>query len=140
MSGNVYFTETLVRHTCGKCGVDWAQPERFTEERRKDGKRFYCPNGHPREFRESDVDRLKRELAAAKGNERWYQQQSERLRVERDHLERSRAATRGHLTRTKKRIADGLCPCCDRFFDNVKLHMTVEHPDYEHEDEGEETA
>ena len=44
--------------------------------------------------------------------------------------ERSAAAYKGHLTRVKRRVGNGVCPCCNRTFKNLADHMTTKHPDY----------
>lgn len=50
-----------------------------------------------------------------------------------DQLEaerRAHAATKGQLTKTRKRVAGGVCPCCNRSFVNLGRHMAGQHPDY----------
>lgn len=49
---------------------------------------------------------------------------------ERNAAQRALRATKGRLTKTKKRIANGVCPCCNRHFVNLERHMTGKHPDY----------
>jgi hypothetical protein len=34
------------------------------------------------------------------------------------------------MTKLRKRVANGVCPCCKRKFSNVVLHMRQEHPEY----------
>ncbi len=60
---------------------------------------------------------------------------AERARVvhARDDAEHQRKrvnALRGVVTRTKKRIANGTCPCCTRTFTNLARHIAAKHPDY----------
>jgi hypothetical protein len=47
---------------CGSCGITFAVPEEWRAEKQKTGKGWYCPNGCQRVYKESDVDRLKRQL------------------------------------------------------------------------------
>jgi hypothetical protein len=47
-----------------------------------------------------------------------------------DRERKSHAATKGHLTRTKKRAASGVCPCCRRSFKQLRRHMQNKHPVY----------
>lgn len=109
---------------CITCGVPIAMPTEMFGERRKDHRNFYCPNGHSQYFSgPSREERLKRQLA-------WSESARERLRMERDAEARSKAAIKEHLTRVKKRIANGVCPCCNRTFSNVVRHMDTQHPDY----------
>ena len=56
-----------------------------------------------------------------------------RLVMEKNRLkaeERSHSATRGHVTRQKKRAAAGVCPCCNRTFKQLARHMERKHPNY----------
>jgi hypothetical protein len=111
-------------HQCGVCGVIWGLEDTFMDGRRDDHKGWDCPNGHGFVFKgESERDRLRREVA----------EERRRVQATRDLLhseERSHAATRGHLTRTKKRVAQGVCPCCNRTFQQLLRHMANKHPDY----------
>ena len=36
----------LAVHECITCGISFAMPTEFIEERRKDHESFHCPNGH----------------------------------------------------------------------------------------------
>lgn len=47
---------------CGECGVDFCLPAPLYDALRENGKTFYCPNGHPRVFREGPKDRRIKEL------------------------------------------------------------------------------
>lgn len=40
------------------------------------------------------------------------------------------AVTKGKLTKTRNRIAKGVCPCCNRSFVNLGKHMAGQHPDF----------
>ncbi len=134
MSAVLNFDTALVSHTCGKCGITWAQPQDFTGARRVDGETFYCPNGHPRVFRETDVEKLRKEMQAQidrKERERkWAAEARDRYREQAESEKRSHAATKGKLTKTKNRIAGGVCPCCNRSFADLHRHMTSKHPDF----------
>ena len=88
---------------------------------------FYCPNGHRIHFTgESDETRLRREL----NNER---EENNHLRYRIDHANRSRAALRGQVTKIKRRVGKGICPCCRRNFANLKRHMEGQHPNWSEE-------
>lgn len=113
---------------CGKCGIEFSVPTHFYDDKRANGNRFYCPNGHPRVFRESDADkyrrqrdRLQQRLAEAKENTAI--------------AERATAAQKGIVTKMKKRASAGVCPCCNRTFQNLGRHMKSKHPGF-----GEEKA
>lgn len=33
----------------------------------------------------------------------------------------------------KKRVGNGVCPCCNRTFENLSRHMSCKHPEYKTE-------
>ena len=49
------------------------------------------------------------------------------------HANRSRAALKGQVTKIKRRVGKGICPCCRRNFANLRDHMEDEHPDWSEE-------
>lgn len=117
------FTSTgvLETMTCSECGIFYALPEQMLDWARMHPEiTWCCPNGHRRHF---PGRTLEQKLADARQRE---QATRDLLAAE----ERSHAATRGHLTRTKKRVAHGVCPCCNRTFQQLSRHMKSQHPDY----------
>lgn len=122
---------TLEICTCGECGIAFGMPERYMRERREDGKTFYCPNGHPRVFREPEIERLKKEVAAAERKVTQYQNWYKAEQSDHQHTRNRLSATKGVVTKTKKRIANGVCPCCNRTFKQLAAHMKNQHPEYE---------
>jgi hypothetical protein len=124
----------LVTETCCACGILFAMPAELKKRalEQRDRLSFYCPNGHSqhyvgksdgqllREERER-ADRLRGELSST--------------RAERDHhwTERKKLCTRHHNMR--KRIQQGVCPCCNRTFENLARHMKSKHPAFDYEPE-----
>lgn len=115
---------TIEVHHCGTCGVIFGFEEKWAEARRSDKASWYCPNGHVFSWNgRPEVYELRDKLAAEK----------KRVTATRELLhaeERSHSATRGHLTRTKRRVANGVCPCCNRTFKQLAAHMERQHPGY----------
>ena len=107
---------------CGKCGVTFAMPETLRAECQEVGHTWYCPNGHPRVYRESDADRYKRLLndATRKNTELVSE-------VTRAQIAEHRAETEAR--RLQKRIGRGVCTCCNRTFQNLARHMQTKHPE-----------
>lgn len=113
------------------CGVVFAMTDNYVAARRLDHARWYCPNGHTSYYPgESDIEKANRlrRRAAERADEALAA-----LSATRDQLrasERSKAALRGHLTRARNKIANGICPVgdCRRHFDNVQAHIATEHP------------
>lgn len=110
--------------TCISCGVPIAMPSEMFDRRVKDQRTFYCPNGHSQHFTgKTEAQKLRDRLRVAESNVTFYRDQLEAS-------ERSKRAIRGHLTRIKRRIANGVCPCCNRSFKDVQRHMDSQHPEF----------
>jgi hypothetical protein len=116
---------------CAECGVRFAFAPELHARKLENGEPFYCPNGHVLSYAgNSENDRLKRELAAAQARIEKARAQTERERQRTEHEKRSHAATKGQLTKTKKRVGSGVCPCCNRTFKQLAAHMETKHPDW----------
>ena len=112
------------------CGMAHAVPTELREyqlrQHENGGKvpDIFCPLGHahvPAGKSQVEIEREMRQRAEM------------RLTATRDQLEsekRSHVATKGQLTKARKRIGKGVCPCCNRHFTNVERHMATQHPDY----------
>lgn len=109
---------------CPRCGIEYAAPMTFMEECRKDPAIFfYCPNGHSRHFSESEADKLRKE------RDRLTQRLAQKDDEIRD-LENRRRAAISQVTKLKNRVGHGICPCCNRTFENLQRHMTSKHPTF----------
>lgn len=112
------------------CGCHFGVPSQMLRQRRNDKQTFYCPSGHPQCYRESDADRLRRELAAKQAQLDQAHAGAKHLREQRDEMERSLIATKGVVTKLKKKSKKGECPCCEATFVNLAAHIRDEHPEY----------
>jgi len=108
---------------CVDCGVIFGLPVRIAQARRQTGGDFYCPNGHSLSWKVTELDRLREEVKRARAAATAAMDQ-------RDAAERSKTALRGVITRERKRVGNGVCPCCKRTFTNLARHMSGQHPDY----------
>lgn len=115
---------------CAECGIVFGIGAEYAKRRRNDGRTFYCPNGHNLSWHETEADRLRKQLAAAKELTEWERQSKERARAEARRKDYEARAAKGQLTKAKKRIAAGVCPCCNRTFQNLARHMEGQHPEY----------
>lgn len=130
MSAVLQFQTNLEVHYCPKCSIAFAAPPRFIEERRKDGQSFYCPSGHTMSFHETELDRLQKKLRRAEQDVEWYKAS---VRSKESQLKGANiqiGKVKAKLKRTEVRIANGVCPCCHRSFQNMHRHMKTKHPDY----------
>ena len=121
----ITWSTTLVPVTCCECGVLFGVPQDLDRYNLEQGPRrsFWCPNGHQQHYSRSEVQRLKERLAAAEARETHERDQ-------RIAAERSASAYKGRVTRLKNRAAAGVCPCCNRSFENLRRHMASQHPDF----------
>lgn len=117
-------------HRCGTCGIVWGLPEWFLKERREDGRGWQCPNGHSfvynkgrskKQLLEDELRRTKDRLAVANAG--------------RDQAEASLRATRGVVTKQRKKlekVVAGVCPVdgCKRHFKDLRRHISTKHPEY----------
>lgn len=74
-----------------------------------------------------------REIAAQRSRAEAEQKRTADARAQRDAVQRSLSATKAVVTRTKKKIVAGRCPCCSHKFRDLAEHMKVEHPKYDPE-------
>lgn len=124
-------------HDCPSCGFIYAATKVFFERRRADGVTWTIPCGHTATYRESEADKAKKkadelqrmlneQVASRERYQEW-------LRAEREshkQTERRLAASKGQQTKLKKRIAHGVCPCCNRTFAELERHMKRQHPEF----------
>lgn len=130
MSAVLNFQAQLEIHYCPNCSMSFALPPRFIKERREGGASFYCPSGHKMSFHESESDKLRKQLEAEKRSVEWLRQSA---RVKDSQLKGARiqiGKVKAKLQRAETRIAHGVCPCCNRSFQNLRRHMNTKHPDY----------
>lgn len=126
------YSGTLVIKTCW-CGIRHAIPSELARQAEHNGRAVYCPLGHEWVVKETEAEKLRKQLE----NEREY---SARVVAARDQTEASLRATRGVVTKLKKRASAGVCPCCNRTFQNVARHMATKHPDFAEQNTGKEPS
>ncbi len=127
----VYFEHQIQIITCASCSIDYGIGGDFQLRRREDHGTFYCPNGHENWYPQDNTEQraikerdAARELAQRESRRRAMAEQEART------AEYQRRAAKGQLTKLRKRIANGVCPCCNRSFQNVLAHMANQHPDF----------
>lgn len=108
------------------CGLMYAIPESLHNQldAKRERRSVYCPLGHQWHYvGKSDAEKV-REL-------------QDRLAAERAQHDQERATLKAQATRAKnakarleKRAAAGVCPCCNRTFQQLARHMKTKHPDY----------
>jgi hypothetical protein len=117
------YTGTLIITSCW-CGIHLAIPDDlYKEARRNRDKSVYCPLGHSFVYSgETDAQKEKRLRMLAQD-----QVAAERARA--DGAEASLRATKGHVTRLRKRVLAGECAFCGQHLRDLDRHVARMHPD-----------
>jgi len=114
----------LSTETCCNCGIVFAMPLDFQRRRRDDHKLFYCPSGHGQHYTgATEAQRLKRQLEQRDADLARAQASANQAAAQRDSIAKAHKKMR-------VRISNGVCPCCNRSFDNLRQHMKTQHADY----------
>ncbi len=127
-SDTMLITTKLAVVTCW-CGMTYAIPEKITTRmlRQRDNNErqtdCYCPLGHVWEY--TGKSKLDEERERAERLARQLASREEDVRAERA----SHIATKGQLTRARKRADRGVCLHCNRSFVNVANHIATKHPE-----------
>ncbi|SBN64418.1 hypothetical protein GA0004736_3378 [Curtobacterium sp. 9128] len=130
------FTDTLVVISCAHCDTAFGMTQTMHATLRRDHGTFYCPRGHANHYPgESDLEREQRLRKLAEQQTRFTRASRDAARDQADAAERSARAYKGHVTRLRNRIANGVCPVadCRRSFSNVRRHIAGQHPEWAHE-------
>ena len=114
------YTERLTVVSC-TCGISYAIPESLHAQMTDRSKSVYCPNGHQWHYTESLETKLKRE-----------KEKAARIQASLDQAEASLAAQKGVATKLRKKVEraeHGVCPHCNRTFQNLMRHVKSKHPE-----------
>lgn len=138
----VEFVSALESIECYLCGVTFAMPANMLRTAREKGTAvtFWCPNGHPQGFVDSEAARLRRQLQQKEAELAAAHRETEFQRTLKEQAERAVSAQKAVNTRLRKRIGTGVCPCCKRTFRQLAAHMRAKHPDYVTAAQSGETA
>jgi hypothetical protein len=124
--------------TCS-CGATQAMSLEANKLYRQNSQTFYCVHGHARHYPQgpTEEDKLREQLDDERRERQRAEQQIEyeaqirRQETERADRERARAnGYEGHATRITKRAKAGVCPCCNRTFQQLAKHMATKHPQF----------
>lgn len=117
---NVWFE---IEHCC-RCSMAFAMPVDFQNARRRDHQNFYCPAGHAQHYvGKSEEQKLREQLQGAADD-------LARARMARDLANEEVEKVRKAHNRMRQRVMNGVCPCCNRTFENLRRHMHDKHPEF----------
>jgi hypothetical protein len=117
---------------CFKCHATFCITKDAKRELKETHEIFWCPYcGKSQYFpHKSENEELKEVLERYRKKLVGERARHDQTKADRDYEKRRRASMQGVVTRTKKRIGKGICPCCNRYFKNLHRHMTNQHPEY----------
>ena len=127
------FTESTTYYvqTCIVCGISFGMPKEFDRLCRQTRQTFYCPNGHNQHYvGKTEAERLKQQLEAKQSALEFTERQLTRAKQEARTAEHRRRAEKAAKTKLQKRVANGVCPCCHRHFENLQRHIETKHPEF----------
>lgn len=121
---------------CLTCGIPYTVPLMVWENNYKKGGTHYCPNGHGQGWSKNECEDavIRRERDRLKQETARLSDEVKQQREQREAAECSAAAYKGQTTKLKKRAAAGVCPCCNRTFQNLARHMANKHPTFADDD------
>ena len=117
----------MTTEICCSCGIEFGMPDYYAKKRREDRGYFYCPNGHSQHYMVSTADTLRREKEES---ERKLQAQLNEANHAKLVAEKERDKAIKDKRKVERRIAHGVCPCCNRTFADIANHMLTEHKDF----------
>lgn len=128
--------QSLFVHTCIECGCLFAIPDDLDSKLRENQKSFYCPNGHPQLYSKSkasilqeqlDTEKRVREQEAQRLKSLLFDREQELIQSANNNIQLNKVIKK--KTRDLKRLTNGVCPCCNRSFENLANHMKKQHPE-----------
>ena len=114
---------------CANCGIMFGVPVDYDNERRADGDSFCCPNGHSLSY-SSENEKVRRERDRLKQRLAQQEDETKHQRRLKEGAERQASAYKGQATKLRNRAKGGVCPCCNRTFQNLQRHMKSKHPKF----------
>ena len=114
----------LVHVTSCCCRIEFGIPRDFYDDCNNYGTSFHCPKcGNSMVFREPETKRLRKEIKILNNKVN----NADRQRRE---AENQKNAARKSHRKMRDRVKNGVCPCCNRSFENLLNHMRSKHPEF----------
>lgn len=140
---------TLTVVNCATCHITYAIPESLEQSAiahpgdTDRGWKLCCPLGHTWWYvGKTEADKVRDQLKRERAEAEWQRGRAGRMAAERDQALASAKAQKAAKTRIKnsrererQRVAAGVCPECNRTFQNLARHMQGQHPDHAHHGE-----
>lgn len=120
-------TFTIKWTSCCTCGCVVAMESTQYDQFIASHKIFYCPNGHGQHF--TGKSEAEKRAEKAERDAEWHRQRAEGWQREANVQTHRARGLKAAQTRLKNRIKKGICPQCNRYFENLHRHMTGQHPE-----------
>jgi hypothetical protein len=124
-------TVSVARIACGGCGGVYAISEKYRKQKEQEGGGWHCPYCQCSwGYWDGENEKLKKQVQEANDRLAGERARHDQTREALAHEKHGARSVRGHLSRVKKRVAAGVCPCCNRTFQNLARHMVGQHPSF----------
>lgn len=122
-------TITLIPMECGECGCVFGISEQKYKRCKELGEGWHCPNGHSRVFSKPHNSELKEEVERLRRRTLNLEATVDIKNQTIIQLNYSTRALKAAKTKIVNRVKNGVCPCCNRTFQNLKNHFKSKHPE-----------
>ena len=131
LKDTLQFTGSLTVTSCW-CGIRLAIPDSLYREAHDNGMSIHCPLGHSFVFTKTRVSELEDKIKNLERAKKWEREWRIEAEAQAATERRRTAAYKGHLTRARNKLAEGVCPVtgCTQHFSNVREHMKFKHPEW----------
>lgn len=96
----------MVELTCCVCGTVFTVSDSIYHQRKRDGKEFFCPNGHSQIFTNSlasQITDLKRQFRTAEADRIWFMDRYHEAQREIRHLHHAKNGMKGRLVQALRK-------------------------------------
>lgn len=112
---------------CWSCGIPFGLSQAFRDAIKSSDGFFYCPRGCKLGLGKSRLTELREEKERS---ERALQAQLNEANHARLIAEKTTKKAITDKRKVERRIAHGVCPCCNKTFADIANHMLTEHREF----------
>lgn len=122
------FEMEFVLEECYSCRMPFLVSAAFQKNKKADKSNFWCPNGHSQAYQgKTEAQKLREDWEASSLR---FQSELNEANHARLVAEKAAKAEKTKRWKVSDRIAKGVCPCCNRTFEDLARHMPTKHKDY----------
>lgn len=122
----------MITVSCCRCNEVFGLDDATYSTLKKSAQSFHCPWGHSQHFPlgKSEAEKLREQLDAERRSRQRAEQRIAQAQDDAEHQRRRANGYKGHAARIAKRAKAGICPCCNRTFQQLARHMATQHPTF----------